>query len=409
MKKYKAIIYDIDGTVLNTLNMNMYPLMKIIKEELGEDWSFEDVLKFASYPGMKVMEELHIQDKGKTYERWVKYVNEYEEGASLYDGFEEVFKQFEKAGIIQAVVSAKTKEQYQIDMVEKGLDKYMQATILADDTDKHKPDPQPLLECLKRLQMNPEEAIYIGDAKSDELASLNAHIDFGYAKWGNVNKEEMKDAAFVFEQPLDLLELLNIKTEREKMLAGEVYDCGDEELLNQWHKAKNLIKNYNLLDSENLKEKENILRELLGNFGENLWITSPFLVDYGHNIYFGNNCEVNMNCTFLDDNKIIIGDNALIAPNVQIYTAFHPTHYLDRFGDEKEDGSFSFCKTQSAPVIIGNNVWIGGGTIILPGVKIGDNVVIGAGSVVTKDIPDNTIAYGNPCRVVRDNSRICCE
>ena len=409
MKKYKAIIYDIDGTVLNTLNMNMYPLMKIIKEELGEDWSFEDVLKFASYPGMKVMEELHIQDKEKTYERWVKYVNEYEEGASLYDGFEEVFKQFEKAGIIQAVVSAKTKEQYQIDMVEKGLDKYMQATILADDTEKHKPDPQPLLECLKRLQMNPEEAIYIGDAKSDELASLNAHIDFGYAKWGNVNKEEMKDAAFVFEQPLDLLELLNIKTEREKMLAGEVYDCGDEELLNQWHKAKNLIKNYNLLDSENLKEKENILRELLGNFGENLWITSPFLVDYGHNIYFGNNCEVNMNCTFLDDNKIIIGDNALIAPNVQIYTASHPTHYLDRFGDEKEDGSFSFCKTQSAPVIIGNNVWIGGGTIILPGVKIGDNVVIGAGSVVTKDIPDNTIAYGNPCRVVRDNSRICCE
>lgn len=114
MKKYKAIIYDIDGTVLNTLNMNMYPLMKIIKEELGEDWSFEDVLKFASYPGMKVMEELHIQDKEKTYERWVKYVNEYEEGASLYDGFEEVFKQFEKAGIIQAVVSAKTKEQYQI-------------------------------------------------------------------------------------------------------------------------------------------------------------------------------------------------------------------------------------------------------------------------------------------------------
>ncbi len=208
MKKYKAIIYDIDGTVLNTLNMNMYPLMKIIKEELGEDWSFEDVLKFASYPGMKVMEELHIQDKEKTYERWVKYVNEYEEGASLYDGFEEVFKQFEKAGIIQAVVSAKTKEQYQIDMVEKGLDKYMQATILADDTDKHKPDPQPLLECLKRLQVNPEEAIYIGDAKSDELASLNAHIDFGYAKWGNVNKEEMKDAAFVFEQPLDLLELL---------------------------------------------------------------------------------------------------------------------------------------------------------------------------------------------------------
>ena len=114
MKKYKAIIYDIDGTVLNTLNMNMYPLMKIIKEELNEEWTFEEVLKFASYPGMKVMEELGIRDKEKTYARWVKYVNEYEEGATLYNGFETVFPAFEHAGIIQAVVSAKTKAQYQI-------------------------------------------------------------------------------------------------------------------------------------------------------------------------------------------------------------------------------------------------------------------------------------------------------
>ena len=135
----------------------------------------------------------------------------------------------------------------------------------------------------------------------------------------------------------------------------------------------------------------------------NLWITAPFYVDYGNNIYFGNNCETNMNCTFLDDNIIRIGDNALIAPNVQIYTAFHPTNAIDRFGVPKEDGSFEFCKTQTAPVIIGNNVWIGGGAIIMPGVIIGNNVVIGAGSVVTKDVPDNVIAYGNPCRVVREN------
>lgn len=208
MKKYKAVIYDIDGTVLNTLNMNMYPLMRIIKEELNEDWSFEDVLKFATYPGMKVMEELNIKDKEKTYARWVQYVNEYEEGATLYEGFEEVFVKLEEAGIIQAVVSAKTKAQYQIDMVEKGLDKYMKATILAEDTDKHKPDPTPLLECLKRLQLQPDEVIYIGDARSDELASQNAHIDFGYAKWGNVAKEKLKNATIVLEKPLDLLQLI---------------------------------------------------------------------------------------------------------------------------------------------------------------------------------------------------------
>ena len=208
MKKYKAVIYDIDGTVLNTLNMNMYPLMRIIKEELNEDWSFEDVLKFAAYPGMKVMEELNIKDKEKTYARWVQYVNEYEDGATLYEGFEEAFVKLEESGIIQAVVSAKTKAQYQIDMVEKGLDKYMKATILAEDTDKHKPDPTPLLECLKRLQLQPDEVIYIGDARSDELASQNAHIDFGYAKWGNVAKEEMKNATIVLEKPLDLLQLI---------------------------------------------------------------------------------------------------------------------------------------------------------------------------------------------------------
>ena len=207
MKKYKAIIYDIDGTVLNTLNMNMYPLIKIIKEETGEDWTFEEVLKFAPYPGMKVMEELQVKDKEKTYARWVQYVNEYEEGATLYDGFEDVFKAFD-GKIIQAVVSAKTTKQYQIDFVDKGLDQYMQVAILADDTDKHKPDPEPLFECLKRINVKPSEAIYIGDALSDYLASQNAHMDFGYAKWGSVSSKGIDEPTYIFETPLELLKLL---------------------------------------------------------------------------------------------------------------------------------------------------------------------------------------------------------
>lgn len=187
------------------------------------------------------------------------------------------------------------------------------------------------------------------------------------------------------------------------MLAGQLYDCGDAELIEQWNKAKNLTREYNNLDSNDSENKERILKELLGGRGEKLWITAPFFVDYGNNIYFGNNCEINMNCTFLDDNKIVIGDNALIAPNVQIYTAFHPTNAKDRFGEKTGDG-FEFCKTVTAPVIIGDDVWIGGGSVILPGVTIGDNVTIGAGSVVTKSIPSNTVAYGNPCRVIRENN-----
>ena len=165
-------------------------------------------------------------------------------------------------------------------------------------------------------------------------------------------------------------------TEREKMLAGLLYNCGDPELLAQWHRAKDLIRDYN---------------------------RTPFFVDYGSNIYFGDRCEVNMNCVFLDDNVIRVGHNALIAPSVQIYTAFHPANAARRFGPPGEDGSFAFCKTQTAPVVIGDNVWIGGGVIIMPGVTIGDNVVIGAGSVVTRSIPSSVIAYGNPCRVIREN------
>lgn len=192
-------------------------------------------------------------------------------------------------------------------------------------------------------------------------------------------------------------------TEREKMLAGQLYDCGDPELMARWHRAKDLVRDYNRTDSADLAEKDRILAELLGGRGESLWITPPFYVDYGNNIYFGDHCEVNMNCTFLDDNRIVIGDHALIAPNVQIYTAFHPASPAERFGEPRPDGSFAFCKTLTAPVIIGDNVWIGGGAVILPGVTIGDNVVIGAGSVVTHDIPANTVAWGNPCRVMREN------
>lgn len=188
--------------------MNMYPLIQIIKEETGEEWTFEQVLKFAAYPGMKVMQELGVKDQEKTYARWVKYVNEYEEGATLYDGFMEVFKAFQDNHIIQAVVSAKTAKQYEIDFVDKGLDKFMDVAILADDTTKHKPDPEPLLECIKRLNIEVSEAIYIGDALSDYQASRNAGMAFGYAKWGSVSSEGIDHPDLVFESPLDLLKLL---------------------------------------------------------------------------------------------------------------------------------------------------------------------------------------------------------
>lgn len=204
MKKYKAILYDIDGTLLNTLDMNMIPLLRIIEEETGQRWTYEDVLKFVPYPGMKVMEELGITDKETVYKRWVKYVNEYEGGAVLYDGISQVLKTL-GSHFLQAVVSAKTREQYEIDVVSKGLNQYIKAAVLADDTKKHKPDPEPLLLCLERLGLSADEALYIGDSFSDYSAAKNAGIDFGYAKWGSVSSEGIESPDYVLEQPWDLL------------------------------------------------------------------------------------------------------------------------------------------------------------------------------------------------------------
>jgi maltose O-acetyltransferase len=190
-------------------------------------------------------------------------------------------------------------------------------------------------------------------------------------------------------------------TEREKMLAGELYDCGDAELMKIWNRGKNLMQRYNLLDYSDRKGQMVILDELLGSRGENTQITAPFYVDYGKFIHLGNNCEINMNCVFLDCNEIIIGDNALIAPGVHIYTVFHPVRADERF-NVSNDGGFPFAISKTSPVRIGSNVWIGGGSIIMPGVTIGNNVTVGAGSVVTKSLPDNVLAYGNPCKVVKE-------
>lgn len=187
-----------------------------------------------------------------------------------------------------------------------------------------------------------------------------------------------------------------MKTEKEKMLAGEPYDCGDKTLINRWHKAKQLQKDYNNTPSDDIKKQSALLDELVGSRGENVWISAPFFVDYGENIHIGKNVEINMNCVFLDCNTITIGDFSGIGPSVHIYTVFHPTNPLERL-DEKSH----FWKSLATPVHIGKNVWIGGGSIILPGVTIGDGTTIGAGSIVTKSIPANCIAAGNPCKILR--------
>lgn len=192
-------------------------------------------------------------------------------------------------------------------------------------------------------------------------------------------------------------------TELDKCLAGECYDCHHEVFLEYKRQTRELLSKYHSFSYEQKFQKRQVLEQMLGSIGTNVSVGQPFLCDYGKHIFIGDNVSINMNCTFVDCNKIEIGSQVLIASNVQIYTATHPIELEERLTKDwdSESGEY-FCRTYALPVKIGNGCWIGGGVIILPGVTIGDGTVIGAGSVVTKDIPANCVAAGNPCKVLRE-------
>lgn len=189
-------------------------------------------------------------------------------------------------------------------------------------------------------------------------------------------------------------------TEKEKMLNGLLYNSRDPELLEAYHLARELLQRYNHLNSRDTAQRFDILTQLLAKVANGAWIEAPFYCDYGEHIEIGENTFINTNCIFLDNNKITIGKNALIGPYVQIYTASHPLAAHDRIISHPSPNTGTY-KTFSKPVSIGDNVWIGGNTVIMPGITIGNNVTIGASSLVTKDIPDNVLAYGNPCKVIK--------
>lgn len=199
-----------------------------------------------------------------------------------------------------------------------------------------------------------------------------------------------------------------MKTELEKCLNGEWYDCHAPVFFEMKSKTRRLLARYNALPYEDKTERTQMLKEMFGSMGSNVSVGHSFLCDYGCNIHLGNNVSVNMNCSFIDCNRITIGNNVLIASNVQIYTATHPVELDERLTPEwTPDSHEYFCRTYALPVTIEDGCWIGGGAILLPGVTIGHGSVIGAGSVVTKNIPPDCVAAGNPCKVIRTiNQRI---
>jgi maltose O-acetyltransferase len=183
-----------------------------------------------------------------------------------------------------------------------------------------------------------------------------------------------------------------MQTEKQKMLSGELYNPLDSRLTTERNRARNLFLALNQSRPDHQDERMRILSELLGVMGEGVWIEPPFFCEYGTNIHLGRKVFFNFNCVILDPAPVRIGDNALFGPSVQIYTATHPTDAATR-----RDG-LEFAR----PVTIGADTWFGGGAIVCPGVTIGARTVIGAGSVVTRDIPNDVLAAGNPCRVIRE-------
>lgn len=179
--------------------------------------------------------------------------------------------------------------------------------------------------------------------------------------------------------------------EWQKMLHGEIYEALHPEFLRRLENTRDLLWEYNSLRPSEKNRREEIIRNLLGSCGEKFHINQPFRCDYGCNVYIGENFFANFNLTILDEGEVHIGDNVFIGPNVSIYTACHPLN-----PEERNTGV-----EWAEPITIGDNVWIGGSVTILPGVTIGNNAVIGAGSVVSKDIPADSLAVGNPCRVIR--------
>ena len=175
------------------------------------------------------------------------------------------------------------------------------------------------------------------------------------------------------------------------MLAGEWYQAGDAELVNERLQARKLVKELNDSSPEATDFRSELIRKLVGSCGKNFWIEPPFYCDYGTNIHVGDDVFFNFNCVILDVTKVTLGDRVFVAPNVQFYAATHPV-------EAKPRGEFwEFGKA----ITIGNDVWIGGSSVICLGVTIGDRVVIGAGSIVTKSFPADVVIAGNPAKIIR--------
>lgn len=205
----KAVLFDLDGTMVNTKQLNMIPLQRLIKKTKNIDVSYEDLLNYYNYDGHTILRKCGCFDESEilsTYQMWLDEIEAYDGKAVIYEGILELIEWLHHHDIITGIVSSKPRCLYEKEIVAQGYDRHMQIAILAEDTKKHKPDPQPLLKAMEELNLNSDEVIYLGDSWSDQKACEACHCHFAFAAWDPVS--HIEDAKIVCHHPMDLIQYL---------------------------------------------------------------------------------------------------------------------------------------------------------------------------------------------------------
>lgn len=394
MTNFKAIVLDMDGTIFDTEKLIIDTFIKTF-EKFDIHLSNEES-EWLIGKSIRQMTDFSLQKIGKVnekkaYELFSKEYNDYiiNHGTPCKLGLNELISYAKNSGIRLAIATSASRKVFDLNFKHSGLDiNDFEVVCTLDDVKKAKPDKEIYETACKKLGLNPSECLAVEDSYTGILSAKSAGLVTCKVKDLETTNEELdKNVDYKVYDLLELIRLIDFL----KMQFTEKTFKGNCEIMAQINKCSNMLDKYNKIPNSNTEKADKMIRKILGSVGENPNIRRPFNCDKGIAIEVGNNFFANSNVRILDEGKVIFGDDCKLAPNVIISNIGHA---FDR--DMRKNAYYT-----TSTIYVGNNVWIGAGSIILQGVKIGDNAIIGAGSVVTNDVMPNTIVVGNPARFLR--------
>lgn len=395
----KCVIFDMDGTLANTLPLCITSFRKSIEKLSGKILTDREIINTFGVSEEGIIKKLLPESYKEGLALYLQYYKDLHRQMcpEPFSGIKEFLQWLKEQGIFVALVTGKGEKSLDISLQELGLAEYFAQIKYGNEqgTDKS----VYIKQIISDFSLSKQDVIYVGDTVSDIMSSRRAGVSAVAAAWAETADLEKLENAMPTYLARSIQDL-QCWIEKENEVRNTVNSVNKADL-KIIANARKLTREYYLTDYDDTENRRRILTALFGKIGNNVAIDTPFHCNYGKNIYIGDNVIINMNCTFVDDAKIIIGNSVLIASNVQIYTSSHSTDPNERMIKNWREKNANWFSTYSEPIIIQDGVWIGGGAIILPNVVIGKNSVIGAGSVVNRSIPDNCVAVGNPCRPIR--------